>query len=85
MNEKTVEKDPIVTLAAIDIGFALLLDNIKQHQPDLSASLSMDMLTTMQEIQKRLPQPQASAVADVLDKWRGMLIGEPKHPTHDGH
>jgi hypothetical protein len=76
------EKDPLTALIAIDIGFSLLLENLKNHSPVIAKSLAIDMLATAQEVPARLP-PTAQGVADVLSKWSAVLNSDPTSPAHD--
>ena len=78
------EKDPMIALVALDTGFALLLENLKNHSPVIAKSLAIDMQTTMQEIPKRLP-PEMQGVADVLDKWSAVLNSDPSHQDTQQH
>ena len=70
------EQDPMIALVALDTGFALLLENLKNHSPVIAKSLAIDMQATMQEIPKRLP-PNMQGVVDVLEKWSVVLNSNP--------
>ena len=81
MDEK-LEKEPIITLAALDIGFGVLMQSIREQSPELAEAVKMRLELTIREIPQRLPQPQGSNIVTILEKWSDALSVDPSFPGH---
>ena len=69
-------KEPMATLVALDLGFACLLENIKNIDPTLAQSLAIDLQQTAKKIPLHLPPPVHSA-SEILNHWAAVLNSQP--------
>lgn len=74
-------KKPAEALVALDAGFGCLLENIRNMDRVLAASLAIDLQETAKQVPLRLP-PHVHGAADILDKWATILKSDPTLSDH---
>ena len=80
MTESQQSKDPLNTLIALDIGFACLMENIKNMDPTMAKSLAIDLTQSADKLPLHLPESTHPA-GDVLRHWAAVLNEQPRHQS----
>lgn len=69
-------KKTLETLIALDTAFGCLLDNIKTTQPELAASLAIDLQQAQQQMQLHLPE-EVRGACELVGDWSARLQSQP--------